>query len=154
MTMTGFLRSRNDIDYTGYDIVPSNIEEHRDKFNNESWKFEQHDLVTDNIKVGYDLILSRHTMFHLKFEDVKRVLSNFRASGSKYLLMTTQSAAENLELDDSIIEEFSLTGRYRPLNFFKEPFNLPAPICLDKDTDEPGMYIVLYDLNTLLFSGK
>ena len=123
----------------------SNIAGHRNKFSNESWKFEQHDLVTDNIKVSYDLILSRHTMFHLKLDDVIRVLRNFHASGSRYLLMTTHSVAANPEL------EVSWTGRFRPLNFFKEPFNLPAPICLDKDTDEPNMYIVLYELNTLHF---
>ena len=152
--MAGYLRSREDIDYTGYDIVTSNIAEHRNRFSNETWKFEQHDLVTDNIKVSYDLILSRHTMFHLKLDDVIRVLRNFQSSGSRYLLMTTQSAAANMELDDKNIAEFSRTGRYRALNFFKEPFNLPAPICLDKDTDEAGMYIALYDLKTLDFIGN
>ena len=130
--------------------MTSNIEEHLLRFSNETWKFEQHDLVTDDIKVSYDLILCRHTLFHLKNDDVFRVLKNFHASGSRYLLMTTESVDSNVELEDRIIEEFSKTGRYRPLNFFKEPFNLPAPICLDKDTDEIGMYIALFDLNTLM----
>ena len=47
-----------------------------------------HDIVTDSIPRPYDLILSRHTMQHLKTKDVKNILQNFVNSGSKYLLAT------------------------------------------------------------------
>ena len=46
---------------------------------------QQHDLVTDKIEEPFDLILSRHTMIHLYNADVLRILSNFKASGSRCL---------------------------------------------------------------------
>ena len=146
--LASYLASRTDLVFTGYDITTSNIAQHREKFSNETWKFEQHDIVTEDINESFDLILSRHTMFHLKTDDVIRSLRNFRRSGSKYLLMTTQAVEANLELEDDNIAEFSKTFRVRHLNFFKEPFNLPAPLCLDKDTYDPSIFIMLYDLST------
>ena len=146
--MAGYLTTRTDVDFTGYDITTSNIAVHKEKFSNQTWKFKQHDIVTEDINESFDLILSRHTMFHLKTDDVIRSLRNFRRSGSKYLLMTTQAVEANLELEDDNIAEFSKTFRVRHLNFFKEPFNLPAPLCLDKDTYDPSIFIMLYDLTT------
>ena len=34
------LISRTDVIFTGYDIVPGNVEGHKKKFNAKSWKFE------------------------------------------------------------------------------------------------------------------
>ena len=146
--VAGYLTTRTDVAFTGYDITTSNIAVHKEKFSNQTWKFKQHDIVTEDINESFDLILSRHTMFHLKTDDVIRSLRNFRRSGSKYLLMTTQAVEANLELEDDNIAEFSKTFRVRHLNFFKEPFNLPAPLCLDKDTYDPSIFIMLYDLTT------
>ena len=53
------------------------------------WVFSQQDLVTDPL-TSHDLVLCRHTLFHLKLSDIRRVLANFVASGSRYLLMTQQ----------------------------------------------------------------
>ena len=47
--MPTFLHGRSDIDYTGYDLLPVNIETAREKFKNETWKFETFDLVKDRI---------------------------------------------------------------------------------------------------------
>ena len=44
-----FLRSRTDVDYTGYDLIPINIKAAKEKFKNESWKFQTFDLVKDKI---------------------------------------------------------------------------------------------------------
>ena len=44
--------------------------------------------------------------------------------------MTTHSNPVNSELPG---------GRFRPVNFLRSPFYLPAPLCLGKDTvSEPG----------------
>ena len=51
-------------------------------------RFELHDLVTDPIAEEFDIILSRHTMQHLKTADVVKVIQNFKSSGSRFLLMT------------------------------------------------------------------
>ena len=35
-----FLRGRKDVDFTGFDIVPENIENHRKNFKEQNWIFE------------------------------------------------------------------------------------------------------------------
>ena len=87
--MPSFLSSRSDVEYTGYDIVEANINNHREKFRETDWKFEVHDIVTDPIKISYDLIISRHTTMHLAISDVVKVIRNFVDSSSKFLLTTS-----------------------------------------------------------------
>jgi len=147
--MPEFLSQRTDVDFTGYDITGSIIEGHKKKFNDRPWVFKQHDLVADPIQEKFDLIFSRHTLMHLFFTDIGKVWSNFQASGSSYLLMTSQSNQHNEEITDA---DISNAGRYRPVNFFRPPFSLPAPICVGKDTYEEDMYIILYKLALLPLS--
>ena len=92
--MPSFLSSRSDVEYTGYDIVEANINNHREKFSDTDWKFEVHDIVTDPIKISYDLILSRHTTMHLQISDVVKVIRNFVDSSSKFLLTTSFPTAK------------------------------------------------------------
>ena len=87
--MPSFLSSRSDVEYTGYDIVEANINNHREKFRDTDWKFEVHDIVTDHIKNSYDLIISRHTTMHLQISDAVKVIRNFVDSSSKFLLTTS-----------------------------------------------------------------
>ena len=87
--MPSFLSSRSDVEYTGYDIVEANINNHREKFRDTDWKFEVHDIVTDEIKNSYDLIISRHTTQHLVLSDVVKVIRNFVGSSSKFLLTSS-----------------------------------------------------------------
>ena len=47
--MPTFLRGRSDVDYTGFDLLPVNIESAKKKFSNETWKFNTFDLVKDRI---------------------------------------------------------------------------------------------------------
>ena len=54
-----FLENRKDIQFTGYDIVTSNIESHKSKFSHRPWQFKQHDIVSDKLETGFDLIMSR-----------------------------------------------------------------------------------------------
>ena len=77
------------MEYTGYDIVEDNIKNHRETFRDTDWKFEVHDIVTDQIENSYDLIISRHTTQHLVLNDVVRVIRNFVDSSSKFLLTTS-----------------------------------------------------------------
>ena len=101
--------------------------------------------MADPIPNKYDLIISRHTLMHLFFTDIGKVLSNFKASGSSYLLMTSQSNQDNKEV--SPIQGYKT--RYRPVNFFLPPFSLPAPICVGKDTNKNDMFIILYKLSSM-----
>ena len=84
--MPTFLHGRSDIDYTGYDLLPVNIETAREKFKNETWKFDTFDLVNDRIsknmclenipnchkllsEIQFDLLINRHTAIHLGLQD-------------------------------------------------------------------------------------
>ena len=87
--MPSFLSSRSDVDFTGFDIVVDNINNHRERFRDTDWKFEVHDIVTDQIKTSYDLIISRHTTQHLLTSDVMKVIRNFLGSSSKFLLTSS-----------------------------------------------------------------
>jgi hypothetical protein len=142
--MPSFLSVRSDVEYTGYDIVEANINNHREKFKDTDWKFEVHDIVTDPINYSYDLIISRHTTMHLRASDVVKVIRNFVDSSSKFLL-TTSFPNNNLN------EELNVEGigRYRPLNLYLEPFYLPPPICLTLDANHDQDHIMLWDLSTI-----
>eukprot|EP00092_Neocalanus_flemingeri_P008003 GFUD01008635.1.p1 GENE.GFUD01008635.1~~GFUD01008635.1.p1 ORF type:complete len:329 (+),score=89.43 GFUD01008635.1:265-1251(+) len=140
--MPTFLRGRTDVIFTGFDIVPDNIENHRNKFKDENWNFEVHDIVTDSLNSTYDLILSRHTTQHLKTADVLKVIHNFIASGSKYFLTTNYpQATSNKDLEEDS------QYRHRLLNLVLGPFYLPPPICAAKDVDTDS--IALWDLSTV-----
>ena len=86
--MPEFLSNRSDIIFTGFDIVKSNIDNHKQRFNDRPWTFETHDIVTDVLNTSYDLILSRHTTQHLQTEDVVKVIRNFITSKSRFLITT------------------------------------------------------------------
>ena len=86
--MPEFLSNRSDIIFTGFDIVKSNINNHKERFNDRPWTFETHDIVTDVLNTSYDLILSRHTTQHLQTEDVVKVIKNFITSKSRFLITT------------------------------------------------------------------
>ena len=47
--MPVFLRNRSDVEYTGYDLIPQNIENNIRKFENESWTFKQFDMIKNRI---------------------------------------------------------------------------------------------------------
>ena len=94
----------SDIKFTGYDLLPVNIDQAKRKFSNESWSFEVFDLVEDRISQYFDIIISRHTSIHLGLMDNIRVIfnviylnriyilqmfHNFYQSGSKFLVATT-----------------------------------------------------------------
>ena len=101
--------------------------------------------MADPIPNKFDLIISRHTMMHLFFTDIGKVLSNLKASGNSYLLMTSQSNQDNKEV--SPVGGYK--RRYRPVNFFLPPLSLPAPICIGKDTNKRDMFIILYKPSNL-----
>ena len=50
--MPTFLRSRSDVEYTGYDLLPVNIDSARSRFVNESWDFAVVDLVKERISIS------------------------------------------------------------------------------------------------------
>lgn len=108
--------------YIGVDIVKELIEENQRKFGDATHEFISRDLATDDLPYA-DLIFCRDCLVHLNYADVMKVLTNFKRSGSKYLLTTTfVNRDENKDLVGKDI--------WRTLNLQVAPFNFPPPMKL------------------------
>ena len=93
----------------------------------------------------FDLILSRHTMMHLKLKDGSAMLRNFYKSGSHFLLATNFPEVKvNVELHED------MTYRYQRNNLHLLPFYLPPPVCQAAgDAEVPDAYIAFWELDRL-----
>lgn len=70
--MSRFLSTRDDIDYTGMDIVEDLIEHHKKAHKNKDWKFVHGDIVDSRLTEKYDIILCRMLLQHLYSLDAKK----------------------------------------------------------------------------------
>jgi len=126
--MSRFLEGRDDIIYTGIDIVPDLIEHHRKTYADRPWTFRTADIVTDSTSVNnFDVIISRMMMQHLQNADVFNVLKKLSSETRhpSFLFATTYSSyPTNIELNTNV------RGRARYQNLELEPFRLEPPICL------------------------
>ncbi|GBU25052.1 hypothetical protein R83H12_01691 [Fibrobacteria bacterium R8-3-H12] len=110
--------NKNNIKYLGIDIVEELIENNK-KYEDKNVSFKMLDIITDELP-EVDMILCKDCLQHLSYESVHKVLSNFKKSGSKYLLVTSYPLTQkNLDIKN---------GDFRPLNLFIEPFNLKDPL--------------------------
>jgi len=126
-----------DIIYMGMDLSPSVISHNQEKYDDDK-KFAVHDIVKNEICGRYDLILCRNLLFHLSYKNALSALSNFKKSGSRYLLTTTfPKIKENISLDDN---------KWYPINLEVAPFNFPPPIALYREVED-GKYLGLWDLS-------
>lgn len=89
--------------------------------------FNVADITTDVLPKA-DAILCRDCLVHLPFALALQALSNFKASGSTYLLATTFPKHDN--------DELSGLGSWRPINLELAPFNFPPPLRLIRDRVE------------------
>jgi hypothetical protein len=106
-------------EYIGADIVRDLIGRHQQEFGSQGRKFVAIDITADEVP-QVDVILCRDCLSHLSYEDVFKVLRNFKTSGSRYLLTTTYTQREiNVDI---------ATGGWRPLDLQLQPFNFPAPL--------------------------
>lgn len=105
--------------YMGVDIVEQLIAINTKEFGRPGIEFLSADLSKDALP-KVDLIFSRDCLVHLSYTDAMKILSNFKASGAKYLLTTTfADRSFNTDLGD---------GFWRPLNKQIAPFNFPKPL--------------------------
>ena len=126
--MHRFLDTRDDVDYTGVDIVPEIINDNKKKFVKNSWRFLHHDIVAAPLKKSYDLIHCRHLLQHLTHRDVLTALQHISTSGTKFLLTTTfANIGRNGELNPGA------HARVRMLNLGLPPFSLTQPLCYSRD---------------------
>jgi hypothetical protein len=107
--------------YIGIDIVQELIERNAQILGPRK-EFRHLNLI-ENVIDKVDLIICRDMLAHLTLEQIFTVLRNFKQSGSKYILMTTNLAIQkNVDMEN--------TGECRFLNFQLSPFNFPKPLVL------------------------
>jgi len=106
--------------YLGVDIVQEIIEENQKKYGNEHVIFMNLDIAEDPL-FGADVIMCRDVLAHLSYEDINKVLRNFKKSGAKYLLASSYSLVKrnNVEM---------ISGNCRSVNLHLAPFNFPEPL--------------------------
>ena len=128
--MSRFLKTRNDIDYTGIDIVPEIIEHHRESYKNFGWKFKHLDILSIKEIDSYDIIICRTLLQHLYFVDGQKLFKLFSDSGSR-LLITTSFYRK--DVNEELVISADNTGRFRKLNLEIPPFSLVPPLCIVRD---------------------
>jgi trans-aconitate methyltransferase len=107
------------LDYVGYDIVGGIVEDNRRK--SPGVRFEKLD-ITKQIPRRADLILCKDMLNHLKYDDIRRAITNMKQSGSEYLLASNDFTwPENEDVADA-------GNNHRPVDICKPPLSYPAPI--------------------------
>ncbi len=114
-----FLEEHPQIAYTGYDVVPPLIANNRARY--PQYRFEVLD-VAKKAPTAADLLISKDMMNHMFERDVWAALENMVASGSKYLLLTTNRGFENVELNRRRVEASRL------LDLEAAPYSMPQPL--------------------------
>jgi len=104
--------------YLGTDVLESLIDSNQREFGDPARAFQALDARSDELP-AFDVILCRDYLVHLSYDDIRRALNNFIASGSRYLITTTfTNRPGNRDI---------AAGDWRPLNLCAAPFLLPAP---------------------------
>lgn len=119
--------------YIGVDIVEPLIEYNSKEFGNAGTSFLCLDLAQDELPQA-DIIFCRDCLVHLTYDEIHKVIANFKRSNSTYLLTTTFTGRDNVDL---VIENI-----WRPLNLQAAPFNFPKPLKLinEKCTEDNNHY--------------
>jgi hypothetical protein len=122
--------------YSGADIVPQLVNENIRKYGNAMTRFVTLNLVEDSIPT-VDLILTRDCFIHLSFGNIYKILKNYKNSNSTYLLLSTYTFPERVNLD---VDGFFIDGR--ALNMRKFPFFFPEPLIIINEgcTEGDGSY--------------
>ena len=131
----------NGITYAGVDIVADIVRKNRDTYGNEKRTFHHADITTESLPIQPDLILCRDCFVHLTNDLIQQAISNFKRSGSTYLLTTT---FPNLQKNSDLRK----VGRWRPINLRLPPFNFPSQLDVVDDVDQnaPGKALGLWRL--------
>ncbi|MEY3880548.1 MAG: hypothetical protein RIQ94_1344 [Pseudomonadota bacterium] len=135
-------------EYIGIDIVEKLVENNNQQFGSPSHKFFCLNIADDELPKA-DLIFCRDCLVHLNYDDIYKVIANFKRSQSRYLLTTTFiDRKRNVNLIGKDI--------WRTLNLQLAPFNFPPPLMLINEncTEVNGRYadkcLALWQLDDLV----
>jgi len=106
--------------YVGADIVEQAAITNSVKYASlKNVQFISADIVTD--KFGkFDIVMTRDLFMHLSNANVLKALDNIKASGSKFLFVSSDRKVK--------FNEDTFDGGYRPINLAISPFDLGQPI--------------------------
>ena len=126
----------NGVKYIGVDVVKSEIDNHIEKYKKDfpTFEFFNYNLVTDLLPKA-DMLFSRQALQHMNVENNVRVLNNWKASGSKWLLQTTYTmdlAGMGEKQNFIHIDQ----GTSSLIDFSAEPYNFPPPVEKWKEQDK------------------
>lgn len=136
-----------DIDYLGYDIVDFIIKENIEDYCRDNILFEIKDIINTEIPREVDLIICRDFLFHLRDDDILKVINNFKQTGSKYLISTSFDKVKVNPKFNSF--NYSAEYGFRMINLELPPFNLGKPIENFNETEDyqcKGRMVGLWNL--------
>lgn len=107
------------IDYKGYDLVPSIVEEDRKRYGAPDRQFFVADVVEADLPPA-DLLICKHVLQHLPNRDVSRFLKQLPKY--KHALFVDGIDGETLTAPNVDISP----GQYRPIDLTRPPFGLHA----------------------------
>jgi hypothetical protein len=127
--------------YMGADIVPSLIEQNKQKYPNIDFKVL--DLTSDDLP-KVDLFFVRDCLGHLSNENVHKAIENMKRSGSKYFIATSFTKHySNNDITD---------GGWKCINLTIEPFYLIPKYLINEECKEGYPHfadkcMILFQLN-------
>jgi hypothetical protein len=119
------------VSYTGGDIVTPLIRENKRRYETSNISFITIDITKD-VLPDADLIIVRDCLFHLSYSDISLFLTNLSKSNIKYILTTSHVNERNTNI---------LTGHFREMNIFIEPFNWTKDFLYEVEEKERSMYL-------------
>jgi hypothetical protein len=127
--------------YIGVDIVESVIAQNKSRFSSEVREFFFRDAMTDELPAA-DVVMCREVLFHLSFDDIRKVLRNLLSKERKYLVLTS----DRQTLFNSDIP----TGDFRLLNLEAWPLKFPAPVrVIDDSRVSPNRIVGVWEAEGL-----
>ena len=115
--------------YIGADMVDEMVKNNQIKYGRSLRNFLIRDLTIDPLP-RMDLILCKDLFLHLSFEDIWKVIINFKDSGARYFIVSNSYACKKNG-------DQKTGGTYRNINLQKEPFNFPNYLEVTDTKDTP-----------------
>ena len=127
------------IKYLGGDIVTKIINENNNKYRSDIINFRKINIISDKLPDS-DLMICRDCLFHFSYEDIFKFFENFINSNIRILLTTSHS--NDYSNDKFLFKNKNiLTGDYRKIDLFSEPFNFKKNYLLSiEDKDESYVF--------------
>ncbi|HKR61836.1 MAG TPA: class I SAM-dependent methyltransferase [Pyrinomonadaceae bacterium] len=128
------------VEYSGVDIVPELIARNRSMYAESERNFVVLDITGDELTKA-DVILCRDCFIHLSFEHARAAITNFKRSGSMFLLATTHTTVrENTDV---------VSGGWRSVNLQLPPYDFPEPLRVIVEDPELGKTLGMWQLADL-----